>query len=119
MNTNENKNNNNSNRNSQAKLMQIMSECSGHTCLPHLEQKNRYSWFSFWSHKVHRDFLFNNASFAARITFLFLVAEIDETGCAFSVIPHRSFLRLIKNILYCLMQMLHSHDLFLSKRQTH
>ena len=119
MNTNKNKNNNNSNSNSQAKLMQIMSECSGHTCLPHLEQKDRYSWFSFSSHKVHRDLLFNEASFAARVTFLFLVTETDETGCASFVIPHRSFPRLIKNILLCLMQMLHSHDLFLSKRQTH
>ena len=114
MNTNENKNNNNSDSNNQEKLMQTMSECSGYTCLPHLEQKDGHSWFFFWSHKVHRDFLFNKAPFVARVTFLFLGAEIDATGCASFVIPHCFFPRLIKNIL-CLTKMLHSHDLFLSK----
>ena len=73
-----------------------MSECSGHARLSHLEQKVRHSWFSFPSHKVHRDLLFNEAAFAARVSFLFLVAEIYTTVCASFVILHRSFPRLVK-----------------------
>ena len=45
--------------------MQTMSECSRHTGFPYLEQKDRHSWSSFRSHKVHRDLLFNKTPFAA------------------------------------------------------
>ena len=86
--------------------MQTMSECSGHTCLPHLEQSDWHFRSFFQSHKVHQALLFNEAPFPVRVTFLFVIAEICATGCASSVIPHSSFPRQIKNFLLCLMQML-------------
>ena len=73
--------------------MQTISECSGDTCFPHLEQRDWHFQSFFRSHKA---LLFNKAPFPARVTFLFLVAETCATGCASSVIPHSSFSTLIK-----------------------
>jgi len=81
--------------------MQTMSECWRHTCLPHLEQRDRHFRSFLRSHKVHRALLFNEAPFPARVTFLSLVAEICATGCTSSVIPHSSFPRQINFFFLC------------------
>jgi len=99
--------------------MQTMSESSGHTCLPHLEQTDWHFRSFFRSHKIHRVLLFSVVPFPIRVTFLFLVAEIGATGCASSVIPHSLFPRQIKNFLFCLMQVLSFYDLFVAKWSTH
>ena len=77
-----------------------MSECSGHTCLPHLEKRDRHFWSFFRSREVQRGLLLNKAPFPARVTFLFPVAKIGATDCASSVIPQNSFPRLTKNVLF-------------------
>ena len=68
--------------------MQKMCGCSGHTYLPHLEQRDWHFWFFFRSPKVHRSLLFNEALFGSRVIFIFLVAKIVATSCDFFVIPH-------------------------------
>ena len=95
-----------------------MSECSGHTCLPRLNKKIDILGPSF-GHTKYRNLLFHEAPFAARVTFLFLVAEIDATELCFFCNSTQFFSKTDQNILLCLMQMLHLRNLFISKRQTH
>ena len=66
--------------------------------------------------QVHRALLFNEAPFPTRVIFPFLVSEIGATGCASSVIPHSSFSRLVKNLIFAFFYTYcHFHDIFLSK----
>ena len=71
--------------------MQTMSECLGHICLPHLQQKGLIFLVLLSTPKVYRAFLFNKVPFPARVRFPFLIAEVGATGCASSLIPHSSF----------------------------